>query len=271
MATGDDFADALAASPLAGTHAAPIVLTERGRLSDAARTELSRLGCTRAIVVGGTSAVSDEVASALADMGISVERLTGPGRVETSLEIMGGVGGGAERVVVASGTSFADALSIASWCYATRTPILLVGPTGLLSDEEVEAIRAMPDVREAVVVGGTSQVGDVEGQLEGIVSVTRLAGRDRYDTCVRVADWAGAHGLSWTRVAVASGTSFPDALAGSALAGSKGAVTPLCSDASTDAATTLSAHAGSVRELLVFGGTSAVSDSLVTRLAKAAP
>ena len=120
------------------------------------------------------------------------------------------------------------------------------------------------------MVGGTAAVGDVESQLAGIVSTTRIAGRDRFETSARVAEWAQAHGLSWKTVAIASGASFPDALAGSALAGTKGAVTLLCSAGSGDAASALSAHAADVQDLLVLGGTAAVPESLAAELARAA-
>jgi hypothetical protein len=43
-------------------------------------------------------------------------------------------------------------------------------------------------------------------------TLTRLVGKDRYDTSVLVAEWAVSEGLAYTHLGVAVGDNFPDAL-----------------------------------------------------------
>src|SRR5690606_9744829 len=81
-------------------------------------------------------------------------------------------------------------------------------------------------VSTVYVLGSTKAVGTrVARALDGIpgVSVTRVSGRDRYETAVRVAERARkllrARGEDLAPVAfVASGEDFPDALAAAPLA-----------------------------------------------------
>ena len=57
-----------------------------------------------------------------------------------------------------NGHDFADALSISSWAYATKSPMLLTTADGRLTQEEVDAIKADKLVKRVILVGGTSDV-----------------------------------------------------------------------------------------------------------------
>ncbi|MBE0477367.1 MAG: histidinol dehydrogenase, partial [Coriobacteriia bacterium] len=63
IAGGGDFADALAATSLAGIHEGPVLLSDPRRLPGEVRQEIRRLGATRAYVVGGQPAISESVAA----------------------------------------------------------------------------------------------------------------------------------------------------------------------------------------------------------------
>ncbi|MDP4179169.1 MAG: cell wall-binding repeat-containing protein, partial [Bacillota bacterium] len=60
IATGEDYPDALCASPLAKKYNAPIILTETNKLSDSAQKELKRLSVKTVFIVGGTGVVSTD-------------------------------------------------------------------------------------------------------------------------------------------------------------------------------------------------------------------
>lgn len=62
--TGRDFADVLAAAPVAGVREAPVLLSEPDSLPDATRSELERLSPARSYLLGGEAAVSAEVEQA---------------------------------------------------------------------------------------------------------------------------------------------------------------------------------------------------------------
>jgi putative cell wall-binding protein len=61
VATGLNFADALAAVPLAGVRDVPLLLTDPRSLSAATAAELRRLNPTQVIILGAGGAVSDAV------------------------------------------------------------------------------------------------------------------------------------------------------------------------------------------------------------------
>lgn len=270
VATGDNFPDALAASGLAGAKGCPIILTSKSYLSSEARSQLSRLGVTDAYIVGGTGAVSTSVESAMRSMGISVTRVSGSDRVGTSLQIMSAArsaGSGSGSVVIATGSSFADSLSIAPWCWRTATPIVLA-LNGRLTSAAVAAIKSDANIREVILVGGTSSVGDiVYDQLGSGYSYLRISGSDRYATSRYVAEWEAANGLGWTDFGIATGQSFPDALAGAALLGSKASPLVLASEHGyADAAALVSEHGVDASRVFVLGGESSISSSLVCSL-----
>src|SRR5690606_2325393 len=95
IATARSFPDALGGSALAGVLDAPILLTEPTALPDAVATEiLDNLAATKAIILGGTGAVSQAVENDLNAMlgDANVERIGGLNRYETAGNI-------AERVL----------------------------------------------------------------------------------------------------------------------------------------------------------------------------
>lgn len=64
LASGANYPDALSASALAGAYDAPIILTDPTELSSKAAATIKQLGPSTIYVVGGPSAVSDEVLQA---------------------------------------------------------------------------------------------------------------------------------------------------------------------------------------------------------------
>jgi putative cell wall-binding protein len=88
IATGANFADALAAGPAAAFKQIPIILTDPATLSATASTAIAALGVSHAIIVGGTAAVSTAVETALGTAGVTVDlRLAGADRTETAAMI----------------------------------------------------------------------------------------------------------------------------------------------------------------------------------------
>ena len=90
VASGENFPDALAASSLAGLLDCPVVLTAGKALSSQAVATISELGATKAIIVGGTGAVSDAAKASVKDLtGSDPVRLSGNDRYATMLAIYG--------------------------------------------------------------------------------------------------------------------------------------------------------------------------------------
>lgn len=268
VATGENYPDALAASGLAGLHNAPIILTASSTLVDEARSEIKRLGATHAILIGSPSALSTSVEDSLKKMKLSTTRVAGSNRIETANKIYEagisvGTGWG-KTAIVASGSGFADALSISSYSYASRAPIFLTGGDKALTQETTAQIRN-GGFTKVIIVGSNAAVSSqVESQLSGI-SIERLGGTDRYQTSLKIAEFGLRNGLSADGLAVATGANFPDALAGAALCGQKTSVILLVADndvAKGHAASFLSTNKNSIAGGYVLGSESVVSAGL---------
>lgn len=265
LATGAGFADALAASGLAGALGGPVLLTPRAGLPAGLVSALGPggLGVRDVVIVGGTAAVSPAVESALRGAGFGVTRLAGANRYETAAAVArrvvaleGAAFGGS--VFVARGDGFADALAAAPLAYAGRGPILLTAPTALPPSTR-SAIAAV-GATGAVVIGGTAAVSPaVAGQLG--VPVTRVAGADRFTTASALA--SHAFGRGWTDfgyVGFAKGADYPDGLTGGAAAGVRGGVLLLTDTSRLPGVTAdaLISHRADLQGGAVYGGPNAV-------------
>lgn len=270
LATGKDFPDALVASSVAGAYEAPVILTKSDALSAQAKTLLENLGVKTVYIMGGESAVSSAVESAVKALGISTERVKGSSRQGTSLDAMqrlNNLGKFDGTVVIATGKNFADALAISPWCYKSGTPILLTKNNGTLTDDQVTACEDL-GVTKAYIVGGTGVVDDKVIEQLGLVdgdTALRLAGSNRYETAGAIAMFELIQGMERTNAAVATGQAFPDALAGAALCGKNNSVLLLAKDKDSVSLQLVDKLAG-IETGYVLGGTSAVSEELFTYL-----
>ncbi|MDZ4179745.1 MAG: cell wall-binding repeat-containing protein, partial [Coriobacteriia bacterium] len=87
ICTGENFPDALAATPLAAQTGAPLLLTPSASIPQVVLDEIDRLRPSRAIIVGGTSAVSQAAENQLKARITYVDRVWGPDRYQTALKV----------------------------------------------------------------------------------------------------------------------------------------------------------------------------------------
>jgi len=212
IATGNDFPDALSAAPLASKYNAPILLTDSQTLDSTLSLELTRLKVNSVFIIGGPGAVSSEIEEKLKLKGIKCTRLFGNDRYETSAAVANEIGT-TNKVVVATGENFPDALSIASWAASNKVPILLTEPDKLPPGIEVYIKKNA--IEKSFVIGGTGVVGD--SVLSKLVNPERIYGNDRFETNVAVLNKFNNE-FDFKKMYLATGNDFPDALAGSALA-----------------------------------------------------
>ncbi|MBQ9021665.1 MAG: cell wall-binding repeat-containing protein, partial [Eggerthellaceae bacterium] len=121
IATQASFKDALSIAPYSYTYGVPIYLTDgKGKsVSDLALREMRAGKHKRAIIVGGTKAVSSNVEKQLKDNGLKVVRLWGQNAYQTSNEIAKweiNNGMVVDYVGAATAKNFKDALSGAAYC-----------------------------------------------------------------------------------------------------------------------------------------------------------
>lgn len=256
ITNGWNYPDALAGSVLAGEAGGPILLTRSDHISQPVIDELKRLKYKGAYVLGRASAVSDTAKNELqaAIPGLHIKRLGGAGRIDTAnmiaeetARIRAAKGHPPVTLAfLATAYDFPDALAASAMSSYNGAPILLTHGTYLDTATRDEITHL--GITDVVIVGGTSVVSNtvksaVVAALPGISPadhVLRIGGVDRYDTAVRFALWAsdlegaGVRGdgyvgttasptiigaLNGSRMGVASGENYPDALAGGALCG----------------------------------------------------
>jgi putative cell wall-binding protein len=127
-------------------------------------------------------------------------------------------------VYVATGLSFPDALAGAAAAGHAGAPLLLVPGRGTTVPPVVADELGALDPDKIIVLGGTGAVsGSILTKLHAYApSVVRVSGPDRYATAVAISKATYPSG-GVTKVFVATGGSFPDALAAAAVAGRDGA------------------------------------------------
>jgi putative cell wall-binding protein len=153
VVTGENFPDALSATPPAVISGGPLLLVQQDSLPAVVADELARLGPERIIIVGGVAAVSTAVEQALGAHAAVVERIDAPNRYATSAELSKrSFPNGADVAYIALGTSFPDALSGGGTGAVAQGPMLLVTKTSIPSEIVAELIRLGPS--RIVVFGG---------------------------------------------------------------------------------------------------------------------
>jgi len=87
LATGEAFADALAAGPLAYAGQYPILLTRSGALPPEVAAFLRSSNTDHVVILGGLAAVDIDVEFELEDLGMTITRWSGKDRYETAIDI----------------------------------------------------------------------------------------------------------------------------------------------------------------------------------------
>lgn len=217
VATGADFPDALAATPLASSYYAPLLLTKKDSLPAGFADELKRLGAKNVILIGGTGAISEKVQNEIAKLGITVDRISGKSRYETAVKIAEELGMDGS-LFVTTGANFADSLSISPAAGYIEEPILLVPASGAVPAVVADYIEANQPAWPFIIGGEKAVAPSVEALFTE--EPMRLAGVSRYDTNQAINDFMFEAGVfeEVYDVFVSTGTNFPDALSGSALA-----------------------------------------------------
>jgi uncharacterized repeat protein (TIGR02543 family) len=218
LATGMNFPDALAAGPLAVQEGAPVMLTQTNSVPQSTLDELKRLNVKKVIIMGGEDVVAPAEVTVLTGMGISVERVSGSDRYGTAVEAAKKVRAKSavtDKIALATGLNFPDALCIGSYASKEGIPILLTEANALTASTKA-AITEF-GIKQVVIAGGADVLSkSVENELTAMgITVTRSSGDTRYGTSV---DIAGRFFPGSVNAIAATGLNYPDALAAVPLA-----------------------------------------------------
>ena len=267
LATGADFADALPGAVAAARADAPLLLVPpTGTVPEAVAAELARLDPAEVVILGGTSAISDDIAGQVSALtGLTPQRVHGANRYATAAAIAADLAGaGTDTVVVATGERFPDGLAGAPVAAEEGGPLLLTRTERVPDETASELARLEP--AEVVVLGGTSVVSEATADAlrdhAGGAELTRLGGADRYATAA----------LAMTRLPdpqaafLATGGDFADALAGAAVAGAEGSPILLTAPTQLPDPTRTAVTDLAPARLTILGGSTAVSSEVEAEL-----
>lgn len=206
-------------------------------------------------------------------------RISGPGRVETSIEISRFENTKSKTVILADARNYPDTLA-ASNLTGGRYSVILV--QNQLTQEIINEISRL-ETQDLIILGGTNSISeDIErglANIGGIKNISRIAGENRYDTCQKIFNHAkyASHArisgnnryetsakigdrLVSSTVILASGENFPDALAASTLAQKIEAPILLVSKDKIDQSVIDYFKNHNIKKVLVVGGQLSISD-----------
>ncbi|MCR5478385.1 MAG: cell wall-binding repeat-containing protein [Ruminococcus sp.] len=226
LAAGDSYADSLVSAPLANAFNAPVLLTYKDMLPDATVKEMSRLGAAKAYLIGGEGVISKKVEDQLKAKGITPLRIHSsyvPDRYGTAVYVSANMdiarGKAPTDVFIAYANGYADTLAVSSIAAMKNAPILYINGSGLLDGSTkyyLDSIKGT--LKNIYIIGGTGVISSkAESTLAPYGTVKRLAGSNRYETCVAVNNYFSSI-LSGKSVCLTTGQNYPDALSGGVLA-----------------------------------------------------
>lgn len=261
LASGLNYPDALAASALASKEKAPILLLGDTYLegisqdSLAVFDEIQRLGAKEVIIVGGTNIIHESYESLLGEERL-VRRIAGEDRYETAALIAEEVLGAnpdIDTVILADGRNYPDALAIGAYAAKECLPIILTKGDEIPQGQD---LLEKYKIDRAIIVGGENSVGKVEEYFE---KNERIAGKDRYETAVKVAERFFPEAKE---IALANGENYPDALALSPWAGKNNMPVLLTRQAKLEDSLRTYIQDKGIEKIHIFGGNASVSEDV---------
>jgi len=160
LAAGDNFPDALTAAAPAGLSQAPMLLTDPDELPEATRDWLDDAALSEVVLVGGTAAVSQDVAEEVAEAtGLTPERLSDDDRYGTAAAVIDWFEARSDAqdpsgLIVAQGGGFADALAGGPLAAARGQALMIVPPDDAESNTAASAFLDEREQLERVTLLG---------------------------------------------------------------------------------------------------------------------
>lgn len=263
LADGNNYPDALVGSSYAYLKNAPILTTPSDKLNSDISGEIARLKAKTVYILGNKTSISQGVEDELSQK-YTVVRICGTDIFDTAVKVGEEIRktNKFDTVAISSQNGFADALAIAPFSARNNMPILFSGKDSLRTD----TLQALKDwnIKNVVIVGGTGVVSSaVEDNLKSMgITVTRLAGQDRYATALEIIKhFAPSEG--YKSISICAGENYPDALAGAALAAKNNTPLVLVSKDSVSEAMAQYINKNTLDKSYIFGGTGVVSDKVI--------
>ncbi|HJV17182.1 MAG TPA: S8 family serine peptidase, partial [Bacillales bacterium] len=156
IANGLNFPDALSIAPYAALNGYPILLTEPHKLPAETSDVLNVKAVKNTIVVGGKASVDNAVFSELP----SAIRIGGKDRYEVAKNIFESYYPDSSKLFIATGSTFADALTGSVLMAKDKTTLLLTEKDDLPDSTSLALSERSVPVQNFVILGGVGSVGN---------------------------------------------------------------------------------------------------------------
>jgi len=197
---------------------------------------------------------------------VTTDRVAGTTRYGTAAAVAGQDDfSGATTAILATGETFPDALAASGLAGADAPAPIVLTQSDTYTQDAQQALNNLTSVTNVVIVGGTAAVSTgVENAVKADgFTVTRVAGNNRYETAAAIADEMGTVGSTGglKTAIIATGTNFADALSGGPVAYKGNFPILLVTPDSVPSATEAELNSLGIQQVLILGGTAAVSNA----------
>jgi internalin A len=216
LAYGEDYPDAVSATPLAKKYDAPVLLTQKDSLPPEIINVIQKLKVKNVIIIGGTGVISVNVENQLELMGINVSRIFGQDRYATAVKIAEQLDD-VKKVVVVTNDDYKAALSIAPEAAKMNMPILLITRTGVPNVVQ-DYMNQHTSISKTFMVDSHSFIDEL--LQKSFPNVCYISETPSFD----ISSWVfftfddELSDLNYNKIYAVTGENFADALSASALA-----------------------------------------------------
>jgi N-acetylmuramoyl-L-alanine amidase len=149
-----NFPDALSIAPYAARNGHPILLANKNILPKQTKETLSLLGVKDTIVVGGEASVGKDVFNQIPNP----KRISGKDRYEVAANVVRYLNLSPDTAYIATGLTFADALTGSVLAAKENAPLLLTNPKQL--PEATKIIITEKNINKHKILGGLGSVSE---------------------------------------------------------------------------------------------------------------
>lgn len=265
LASGNEYNDALTGAALAGALKAPMLLTDKYSIPKSTMRSIEEYKPKTIYVLGGWMVIDDKVIHTLRSKGYNVKRIWGDTKYTTATAVGNEIRKmyKTNTAFVVNGDNYPDAISVTSIAAKNHYPILFTSAKTIQKDT-MNALKSW-GIKNVKIAGGDKVVTpNIINQLKKAgFNVERTAGPVLWDTNIEVAK---RYYPSSNSVSIATGNHYSDALTGGPLAAWASQPVLFVSKNSVSQDVLNYIKNNHVTKVTIFGGPSAVSDSVKNKI-----
>lgn len=169
VCSSEDYPDALSVAPIAALKQIPIILVPRDYLPDSVKSYLSSVNISKTYVIGYSDVIDDSVINQFSNS----ERILGSDKYNRNIAVNQKFNTefSPDRICLATGEGFADALTGSAYAAKISSPIILINNATPENTKSYYQQR-LANASNVSIFGGTAAVSD--SQIESLNSILNV-------------------------------------------------------------------------------------------------